>query len=124
MEGLQIYPTTKLCYKRQDHVLGIEIGREDFGVNMHDFKISDMASDFPSFVREYRLFIINYPVKYLYAKCFVFQFKKTDTNSNPAILDTPPCFFVSIGLIISNFKIILDSLFWLIRCKVGSVLCV
>lgn len=32
MEGLPIYPITKLCYKRQDHVLGIEIGREDFGV--------------------------------------------------------------------------------------------
>lgn len=34
MEGLPIYPTTKLCYKRQDHVLGIEIGREDFGVKL------------------------------------------------------------------------------------------
>lgn len=32
MEGLQIYPITKLCYKRQDHVLGIEIGREYAGV--------------------------------------------------------------------------------------------
>lgn len=34
MEGLPIYTTTKLCYKRQDHVLGIEIGREDFGVKL------------------------------------------------------------------------------------------
>lgn len=31
MEALQIYPITKLCYKLQDHVLGIEIGRGDFG---------------------------------------------------------------------------------------------
>lgn len=55
MEGLQIYPTTKLCYKRQDHVLGIEIGREDFGVKLV-FKISSMASVFsPSFVRLYGL---------------------------------------------------------------------
>lgn len=40
MEGLPIYPITKLCYKRQDHVLGIEIGREDFGVKLvfQDFK--------------------------------------------------------------------------------------
>lgn len=40
MEGLQIYPITKLCYKRQDHVLGIEIGREDVGVKFvfYDFK--------------------------------------------------------------------------------------
>lgn len=40
MEGLPIYPITKLCYKRQDHVLGIEIGREDFGVKIvfQDFK--------------------------------------------------------------------------------------
>ena len=40
MEGLQIYPITKLCYKRQDHVLGIEIGREDFGFKLvfHDFR--------------------------------------------------------------------------------------
>lgn len=40
MEGLQIYPITKLCYKRQDHVLGIEIGREDAGVKLvfQDFK--------------------------------------------------------------------------------------
>lgn len=55
MEGLQIYPTTKLCYKWQDHVLGIEIGREDFGVKLV-FKISNMASVFsPSFVRLYGL---------------------------------------------------------------------
>lgn len=33
MEALQIYPGTKLCYKLQDHVLGIEIGRENLGVN-------------------------------------------------------------------------------------------
>lgn len=30
MEG----PATKLCYKLQDHVLGIEIGREDFGFKL------------------------------------------------------------------------------------------
>lgn len=34
MEALHIYPITKLSYKRQDHVLGIEIGREDFGVKL------------------------------------------------------------------------------------------
>lgn len=32
MEGLTIYPITKVRYKRQDHVLGVEIGREDLGV--------------------------------------------------------------------------------------------
>lgn len=46
MEGLQIYPITKLCYKRQDHVLGIEIGREDFGVKLV----------FPTFQAKYPLF--------------------------------------------------------------------
>lgn len=34
MEALQISPVTKLCLKRQDHVLGIEIGREDFGIKL------------------------------------------------------------------------------------------
>lgn len=34
MEGLSIYPVTKLCSKAQDHVLGIEIGREHFGVKL------------------------------------------------------------------------------------------
>lgn len=32
MEGPTIYPITKVCYKRQDHVLGVEIGREDVDV--------------------------------------------------------------------------------------------
>lgn len=34
MEGLPIYSITKLCYKRQDHVPGVEIGREGFGVKL------------------------------------------------------------------------------------------
>lgn len=67
MEGLQIYPTTKLCYKRQDHVLGIEIGREDFGVKLV-FKISNMASVFPLHLCACMDFY-NYLVKHLYAKC-------------------------------------------------------
>ena len=47
MEGLQIYPITKLSYKLQDHVLGNEIGREDFGVKLV-FKILNKISSFPS----------------------------------------------------------------------------
>lgn len=46
MEGLQIYPITKLCYKLQDHVLGIEIGREDFGVKL---VFQDFKQDLPFF---------------------------------------------------------------------------
>lgn len=50
MEGLQIYPITKLCYKRQDHVLGIEIGREDFGVKLVS-NISNKINTFSAHVR-------------------------------------------------------------------------
>lgn len=37
MEALHVYPGTKLRYKLQDHVLGIEIGRDDFGVIIISF---------------------------------------------------------------------------------------
>lgn len=61
MEGLQIYPITKLCYKLQDHVLGIEIGREDFGVKLV-FKISNKFSSF--FLRVCACIpLCKYPVK-------------------------------------------------------------
>lgn len=48
MEAQQIYPITKLCYKRQDHVLGIEIGREDAGITLLFLDLSKISSFTPT----------------------------------------------------------------------------
>lgn len=64
MEGLQIYPITKLCYKLQDHVLGVEIGREDFGVKLV-FTVLNNISTFLVFTF---IALHDYPLKHEHAK--------------------------------------------------------
>lgn len=52
MEALHVHPGTKLRYKLQDHVLEIEMGRDDFGVIIISF-VKDLKQDHFPHVRFY-----------------------------------------------------------------------